>query len=248
MSGPSLEKLIENADIGIEILHPGGLGITRELAELCHIARDSRVLDVASGTGESACFLAETFGCRVTGVDLSGFMIERARRKALERGLEIEFLEGNAHELPFEADTFDAVISECTVCLLDKERAIREMARVVRSGAYMGIHDICWKSDAPESMKQRLAEMEGERPETLQGWNWLFDGAGLIDVITVDKSELIREWSNEVERMIGFAGKMKIFFKALRLWGPGGLSAILKSERIFRSEYMGYGIIVGRKP
>jgi cyclopropane fatty-acyl-phospholipid synthase-like methyltransferase len=61
----SLESLIENEDLGIEILHPGGLDITRELAGLCNIKENAFVLDVASGTGESACYLAETLGARI---------------------------------------------------------------------------------------------------------------------------------------------------------------------------------------
>ena len=48
---PSLETLIEDLDLGLEVLHPGGLEITRELAQLCRIGRGARVLDVASGTG-----------------------------------------------------------------------------------------------------------------------------------------------------------------------------------------------------
>lgn len=146
---PSLENLIEGEDLGLEVLHPGGLDITKELAEFCHIGKDTTVLDVSSGTGESACFLAEKFGCQMTGVDVSDYMIEKARRKSEERGLTVAFKQGDAHNLPFEENTFDAVISECTTCLLDKERAISEMVKVAKSGGYVGIHDICWKEDTP---------------------------------------------------------------------------------------------------
>jgi ubiquinone/menaquinone biosynthesis C-methylase UbiE len=175
---PSLENLIESVDLKLEVLHPGGLEITKELAELCHVSKDTKVLDVSSGTGESACFLAEQFGCEVTGVDVSDYMVEKSRRKSKERGLNIAFKRGDAHNLPFEDNTFDAVISECTTCLLDKERAISEMVRVARSGGFVGIHDVCWKDDTPEHVKQELAELEGERPETLDGWKRLFEQAG----------------------------------------------------------------------
>ena len=163
---PSLENLIESVDLKLEVLHPGGLAITKEL---CHVSKDTKLLDVSSGTGESACFIAEQFGCEVTGVDVSEYMVDRARRKAAERGLPVTFKQGDAHNLPFDEHTFDAVISECTTCLLEKERAISEMVRVAKPGGYVGIHDICWKEDTPEHMKQKLAEIEGERPETLEG-------------------------------------------------------------------------------
>ncbi len=98
----SLEEILEKEDLGIEVLHPGGLEITKELAELCGINRKSKVLDVACGTGESACFLSETFGCEVVGVDASPIMIEKAKKKAKMRGVERKttFILADAHKLP----------------------------------------------------------------------------------------------------------------------------------------------------
>ena len=245
---PSLEALIEGVDLKLEVLHPGGLEITRELAELCHVGKDTKLLDVSSGTGESACFIAEQFGCEVTGVDISEYMVDRARRKARERGLTtVAFKQGDAHNLPFDAHTFDAVISECTTCLLEKERAIGEMVRVVKPGGYVGIHDICWKDDTPEKMKQQLAEVEGERPETLEGWKRLFEQAGLKDVVTIDKSSLILDWEKGIRKELGLVGELKIFFKVLTKWGIRGFKHVRASERIFKSPQVGYGIIVGRK-
>ncbi len=243
----SLEKLIESEGIGIEILHPGGLEITKELAELCRINENSYVLDVASGTGETACFLAETFGCRVVGVDYSAYMVKRAREKANAKGLDVEFKVADAHNLPFPANSFDAVISECTTCLLDKERAIREMVRVAKAGGYVGIHDVCWKGDVPEEMKIRLAEIEGEKPETLEGWKILFENAGLADVIAIDRSSLIHEWIEELKKQIGILGQVKIFLKAISKWGFESYRIIREVEKIYQSPYIGYGIIVGRK-
>jgi arsenite methyltransferase len=245
---PSLEKLIESEDVGLEILHPGGLEITRELAQLCKIGKGTKVLDVASGTGESAFYLARNFGCQIIGVDISDRMIERARRKALEKGLIIEFKKGNANDLPFKENTFDAVISECTTCILDKERAIGEMVRVAKPGGYVGIHDICWKKDTPEQIKQKLAEIEGEKPETLEGWKSQFEKARLRDVITVDKSNLIMDWRKDIMKKIGIIAQMKIFLKIIKNWGLGGIKTIMESNKIFQGNYTGYGIIIGKKP
>ncbi|MDA8240846.1 MAG: methyltransferase domain-containing protein [Nitrospiraceae bacterium] len=245
---PSLENLVDSGDLVLESIHPGGLEITRELAELCHVTKGAKVLDVASGTGESACYLAERYDCRIVGIDLSDFMVQKARRKAREKNLDIRFTIGDAHRLPFEADLFDAVISECTVCLLNKERAISEMVRVARRGGYVGIHDICWKEETPAILKQRLADIEGERPETINGWRTLFESAGLVDVTTVDKSHLISVWTKEIKRDLGLTGFIRIALKAVTRWGIAGLRDILKSDRIFRSGHTGYGIIVGRKP
>jgi ubiquinone/menaquinone biosynthesis C-methylase UbiE len=244
----SLESLVESGDLKIEVLHPGGLETTRELAELCRIGAGSKVLDVASGTGETACYLAESLGCEVTGIDVSPPMVERARRKAGERGVRATFDTGDAHALPFEDGAFDAVISECTMCLLDKEKALAEMVRVAKSGGYAGIHDLCWKGDPPQQMKEKLAEIENESPETLDGWRRLFEGAGLADVVTVDKSHLVADWMKSSRRELGAAGVAKLIVKVATSSGVGGLRRLWQSERIFESEHMGYGIIVGRKP
>jgi len=245
---PSLENLIESEDIGLEVLHPGGTEITEELAELCNIREGKSVLDVACGTGESACFIAEKFKCKVMGIDASEYMIQKAREKAKNRRVEVEFKIANAHNLPFGENLFDAVISECTTCLLHKEKAISEMKRVCKSGGYVGIHDVCWKDKTPVSIKRKLAEIEGERPETLDGWKKLFEDAGLVDVIAIDKSHLMKRWRVEIKKKLGIIGQLRIFAKVLRNWGLSGLKTIRESQSIFESEHIGYGIIVGRKP
>lgn len=135
------------------------------------------------------------------GVDISEHMLKRAKKKAIERGLIIEFKNNDAHNLPFNDNTFDAVISECS--LLDKGKAINEMVRVAKRGGYIDIHDTYWKSHAPEHLKQKLEKIEGEKPETLDAWKNLFKNGGLIDVITVDKSYLIPDWGKYIRKKIG---------------------------------------------
>lgn len=245
---PSLENLVEGEDLGLQVLHPGGLEITRELAELCHVGKDTRLLDVASGTGESACFLASELGCDAVGVDASESMVERATLKAAHSGVRATFQRGDAEELPFANGTFDAVISECTTCILDKARAIAEMARVARPGGYVGIHDICWRDDTPDELKRQLAELEGERPETLSGWMELFRRSGLVEVRGVDESRVIPQWTREVRSSLGVLGQVKLVVKVLRRWGIRGYRNIAESERVFSSPHTGYGIVVGRKP
>jgi SAM-dependent methyltransferase len=193
----SLESIVESGDLGLSILHPGGLKTTRELAELCQVSSAKQLLDVASGTGESACHLAEVLGCQVTGIDHSLYMVEKATRKAEERGLRAVFTRGDAHNLPFGPETFDAVISECTTCALEKQRAIEEMARVTKPGGHVGISDLYWKEGAPERLQSKLAELENERPESLAGWKALFERAGLQEVQTKDISATLAAMSKQ---------------------------------------------------
>ena len=243
----SLEAIVESGDLGLPVLHPGGLESTRELAELCHAGPGKLLLDVASGSGESACYLAEAFGCQVTGVDHSGYMIETAKRKAEERGLAVDFKQGDAHHLPFDAETFDLVVSECTTCALDKPKAIGEMARVTKRGGYVGISDLYWKERAPERLKSKLAEFENERPETLAGWAHLFERAGLQEVQTRDTSATFATMTREVKKQLGISGQVRLLLRIVRSWGLWSLGRIMATERVFRSEHLGYAIVVGRK-
>lgn len=244
----SLESLIETGILSFEILHPGGLELTRELVELCNIWPGASVLDVACGTGETVCFVAERWAARVYGVDRSEQMIRRAEAKARARGVTVQFATADAARLPFGDAVLDAAICECTLCFLDKERVIREMVRVVRSGGCVGVHDLCWMDDTPDGLKRTLAEIEGERPETLQGWRRLFTHAGLIQVSAVDKSDVMQPWIREYKKQLGLSAKLTLVLRILRRWGVQGLRRVLQSERVFSSGLLGYGMLVGIKP
>jgi SAM-dependent methyltransferase len=244
---PSLEQLVETGMLTLESLHPGGLETTAQLARLCGIQRGADVLDVASGTGETACFLAEDFGARVLGVDSSDQMIRRAETKARARDLDVAFRNADAADLPFSDATFDAAICECTLCLLDKPRVLGAMARVVRPGGSVGMHDLYWKDGAAHGLKRTLAEIEGEKPETLDGWRRLFESAGLVQVIAVDRSEAKSRWMQESRRQLGWTGQLTLFLKIVRRWGVRGVWRVLRSERVFSNDRLGYVLVVGRK-
>jgi SAM-dependent methyltransferase len=243
----SLETLAESCDLGIESLHPGGLELTLQLAELCHVERGSIVVDVASGTGEATCFLVEKFGCSVTGIDLSPRVLERARKKASHRGLSIEFRQGDAHDLPILENSADVVICECTMSALHKERALGEMRRVLRTGGYVGIHDLCWQEDTPAALKIELAELEKESKETLQGWKQCFEDAGFRHVTIHDRSYFLRPSMERISKQLGLGRRIKLSLTIIRRWGLRGLVRVLRSERLFRSAFLGYAIVVGRK-
>lgn len=169
----------------------------------------------------------------------------RAQNKDEARQLKVVFQQGDAHQLPFDADSFDVVLSECTICLLDKETALKEMVRVVKSGGHVGFHDLCWKENAPERLKRRLAEIEQEYPETMTGWKRLMERAVLVDVVAVDRSALIPQWTRDFNKRLGIFGQLSAIWHVLKRWGIRGLLTIQESGRIFHSEHLGYCLIVG---
>src|SRR5260370_41234408 len=74
--------------------HPGGLRLTERLGSLLDLTPESQVLDVASGNGTSAFFLAERFGCHVVGIDYGAQNIAQANSRAAFRELASRFHSG----------------------------------------------------------------------------------------------------------------------------------------------------------
>src|SRR5258708_12124814 len=92
--------------------HPGGVKLTERLGTLLGLSPQSRVLDIASGQGTSALFLAERFGCEVLGIDYSRQNVEQANAAAAEKGMakRASFREGDAHRFPAPASPFPPTI------------------------------------------------------------------------------------------------------------------------------------------
>ncbi|MFP4171242.1 MAG: class I SAM-dependent methyltransferase [Methanomassiliicoccales archaeon] len=242
---PSFQTVLEEY-LDIEVMHPGGLDITRELARMCDVGPSKRVLDNSAGTGESAIHLAETFGCEVVGVELSRDLVERAKRKLEGRDLPVEFREGSAHRLPFEEGSFDIVLSEFSLSLMDKEKAIREMKRVLRRGGMLGLHDVCWKKEAPRWAREELMRVESARPETAQGWEEMVKAEGLKEVRTVDRPNLISKWIRKLFKDLGVIGQLDLVSKIRRRWNIRAYLAIRRSRRIYK-RWMDYQVVVGKK-
>lgn len=104
------------------------------VASRAGIDRGMAVLDVACGAG-NATLPAARAGARVTGLDLARSLLEAGRKKAEAEGLESEWVEGDAEELPFEDGSFDRVLSVFGHMFAPRhQRTADEMARVCRAG------------------------------------------------------------------------------------------------------------------
>jgi SAM-dependent methyltransferase len=97
------------------------------------------VLDLACGTGAFA-ELAAARGARVTGVDLAPALIETARERAAEQGLDIDYRVGDAEALDLADASFDAVGSTCGIMFApDHAASARELARITRPGGRIAL-------------------------------------------------------------------------------------------------------------
>ena len=113
--------------------------IAEQLVDAADLHAGQAVLDVATGSGNAALAAARC-GCRVTGIDYVPSLLDQARARAAVEGLDIDFREGDAERLPFDADAFDAVVSCLGVMFTpDQEGAAAELARVCRPGGTIAL-------------------------------------------------------------------------------------------------------------
>ncbi|SDS73112.1 methyltransferase domain-containing protein [Jiangella sp. DSM 45060] len=121
------------------------------MAALVDIGPRQRVLDVGSGYGGAARYLAGTFGCSVTCLNLSEVENERNRRLTAAQGLDglVDVVDGSFEDLPFEDQAFDVVWSQDAFLHSgDRARVLEEAARVLRPGGVMVFTDPMAANDA----------------------------------------------------------------------------------------------------
>ena len=175
-----------------EVLHPGGLKLTARVAEVAQINSRSHVLDIASGRGTTAFFLAQQYGCQVLGIDLSMTSTSLAMAKAEAQGLQskVIFAAADAERLPFHTSTFDVVISECSFSLLpDKEAGAREIARVLKPGGRLAITDVFLRGQLSDELRTNATfDSCFSGAETIDSYIEIFTNAGFIDPYTEDQS------------------------------------------------------------
>jgi SAM-dependent methyltransferase len=126
------------AKLAAELVSPLG----PVLVQATGISKGDRVLDVAAGTGNASIPAAET-GASVVASDLCPELLEQGSRQAAERGVELEWREANAHELPFSDNEFDVVMSCIGVMFAPfHQLAADELIRVCKPGGRIGL--ISW--------------------------------------------------------------------------------------------------------
>lgn len=148
----SLEKAgvdtsaLSTADLSsVDEFHIRGREATLQLAEHMKLAMASSVLDMGSGLGGPARTLAEAYGCHVTGVDLTPAFCDAAEAMSKWVGLSdrVTFRQGDATNLPFPANSFDAAMTiHVAMNIPAKDRMYSEAFRVLRPGGVFAVYDV----------------------------------------------------------------------------------------------------------
>lgn len=239
-----------------EILHPGGLKLTKRTAEAACIQKGDLVLDIASGRGSSACFISNLFDCRVIGTDLSLESSSLARKKSKRMPLsnKAEFCLADAESLPFADSVFDAVITECAFSLFPEKMTVaREIIRVLKPGGKFSMSDVILNHPLISDLKDEVL------------FNCCFTGAltkaGYIEVFCKAglENDLFEDHSIELKkiafRLISGYGSLNDFWKhfagrSISCCSAGKNSSDKQIEwkRLFTETKPGYAIFSFRKP
>lgn len=142
------------------------------LVEAAGVQSGQKVLDVATGSGNVA-LIAAGRGANVTGLDLTPELFDAARRRAAEAGVECEWVEGDAEELPFADESFDTVLSAFGTMFAPRhEVAAAELARVTRPGGTIAV--AAWTPEGTNGQMFRTvgAHMPPPPPELKPPFLW----------------------------------------------------------------------------
>ncbi len=129
----------------VDEFHIGGRPATLALARQLKLSPTSLVLDIGSGLGGPARTVAETYGCTVTGVDLTPAFCNAAAVLSTWAKLSdlVSFQQGDATALPFSDSTFDAAMTvHVAMNIAAKDRMYAEARRVLNRGGRFGIYDV----------------------------------------------------------------------------------------------------------
>ena len=161
------------------------------------------MLDIACGTGTTSVFLAQEFGCHVTGVDYGAQQIERATAAAMSAGVadRTAFEVGDAESLLFDDGSFTAVICECAFCTFpSKAQAASEMYRVLAPGGRVGITDLTVNGPLPEALQGVAAWVACVADaQPVQRYAAILTAAGFARIATEEHNDAIAKLIADIQ-------------------------------------------------
>ena len=136
----------------VDEFHIGGRQATAAFMEQLVPSETHHLLDIGCGLGGTARYVASTYGSRVTGIDVTADFVETGNELCRWLGLDhrIDLLRGSALAMPFSDEVFDGgYLLHVGMNIEDKRTLCREIHRVLRPGALLGLYDIVKAGDGP---------------------------------------------------------------------------------------------------
>jgi SAM-dependent methyltransferase len=237
-----------------EQIHVGGAEQTDILAKKVGLDKKKNIylLDICSALGGPARQLAEKYGTKVVGLDITPEMMEQAIKRTEGKSYadKIEYRLGSALDIPAQANTFDVVWGQDAWCYIrDKPRLIEEINRVLKPGGVLGFTDWIWGSiEAPNFDADYLMEfMVFPDLQTLDGYGKLIENVGMK---LSEKKDLGDDFTNHMNVYISILQENKEniisgFGEELYVEAEKGVFAWKKAAH---NKWVSRGLWIAKKP
>ncbi len=205
-AGKDLARLTVEDLAPFDEFHVRGREATLELGRLAGLTAGSRVLDVGSGLGGPSRCIARTFGCHVTGIDLTeeycGVATMLAKLTAMTDA--VQYRQADAMDLPFPAESFDVVWTQHTsMNIADKAGFFRELGRTLKRGGTLAVYDILAGPVTPIHFPVPWARVPGSSFLCTAGeLRSILEGNGYRIEAWQDSTDQARLWFTAVARRI----------------------------------------------
>jgi sarcosine/dimethylglycine N-methyltransferase len=225
--------------------------VERMAARLGDLGEESRVIDLGAGYGGSARYLARTFGCRVTALNLSETENARNREMTAAQGLSdrIDVVDGAFETIAADDASFDVAWSQDAILHSgERRRVIREVARVLKPGGTLIFTDPMQADDCPDGVLDKV--LDRIHLDSLGSFAFYRDAAGdagLEEVAIDDLTEHLVSHYGRVREQLRtqreeLAGKVSDAYIDRMLTGLGHW------VEAGRKGYLAWGIMQFRKP
>lgn len=242
------EGRIDPRDIAaLDQFHVGGLESTEELAAELGLKPSDWVLDVGSGLGGPARYLASRYDCSVTGIDLSSAFVDVARMLSdrCDVSEQVTFVEGNALDMPFPDESFDhAWTIHVAMNIADRHGLYTEVHRVLKPGGLFAIYDVLLGAGDPTYPLPWASKPEISFLLSPDAMRASLEGAGFSEVLWRDHTAEALAWfaaqqlaprtsplSIAVAMGPGFAGMAANLVKNLKEGRLRLLQAVVRRQR-----------------
>ncbi|NRO98058.1 methyltransferase domain-containing protein [Paraburkholderia sp. NMBU_R16] len=199
--GPDDALLAPQQLASLDQFHSRGLAATAELGELIGIRADMRVLDIGSGIGGPARFLAAAHGCSVVGIDLSEPFVDAACYLTERTGqtARVSFETGSALDLPFDRGQFDvALLQHVAMNIADRPRLYDNIRRVLKLGGKFATYDVVLKNGDSHYPVPWARTSATSFLMTADATREAIESAGFRTLMSRDDSDAAKAWITQL--------------------------------------------------